>query len=153
MIRTVSFEKSTFRSIPERFEAGTPNIAGTIGLGVALDYVTGIGHDVIAEHEDDLLQYATDALLEIPAVRLIGTARRKKGVLSFVIEGVHPHDAGTILDHEGIAVRVGHHCAQPVMEHFGVPATIRASFSIYNTRDDVDALVEGIGRVVEVFGG
>ena len=153
MIESVSFEKSTFRSIPERFEAGTPNIAGTIGLGVALDYVTGIGHDVIEEHEDDLLQYATDALLEIPAVRLIGTARRKKGVLSFVIEGVHPHDAGTILDHEGIAVRVGHHCAQPVMEHFGVPATIRASFSIYNTRDDVEALVEGIGRVIEVFGG
>ncbi|UCE85496.1 MAG: cysteine desulfurase [Deltaproteobacteria bacterium] len=153
MIESVSFEKSTYRDIPERFEAGTPNIAGTIGLGAALDWMTELGHDAIATHEAELLAHATAALEAIPEVRLIGTARHKAGVLSFVLEGVHPHDAGTILDHEGIAVRVGHHCAQPVMERFGVPATIRASLSVYNTREDVDALVAGIAQVLRVFRG
>jgi cysteine desulfurase/selenocysteine lyase len=151
MINSVTFEKTTFNSIPYKFEAGTPNIAGAIGLGAAMDYLNGIGLDAIAAHEDEVLAYATRAVGGIPGVKLIGTAKKKAGVLSFTIEGVHPHDAGTILDYEGIAVRTGHHCAQPVMERFGVPATTRASIGLYNTKDEIDALVNGIHKVKEVF--
>jgi cysteine desulfurase/selenocysteine lyase len=151
MINSVTFEKTTFNSIPYKFEAGTPNIAGAIGLGAAMDYLNGIGLDAIAAHEDEVLAYATRAVGGIPGVKLIGTAKKKAGVLSFTIEGVHPHDAGTILDYEGIAVRTGHHCAQPVMERFGVPATTRASIGLYNTKDEIDALVKGIHKVKEVF--
>jgi cysteine desulfurase/selenocysteine lyase len=152
MISSVSLEKTTFQGIPHRFEAGTPDIAGIVGLGAAIDYVTDLGLDEITAYEQDLLAYGTRALLEIPGLRLIGTARRKASILSFVMEGVHPHDIGTILDQEGIAVRTGHHCAQPVMDRFGVPATARASLALYNTRDDIDALVRGLHRVREVFG-
>jgi len=151
MILTVSFEKSTFAEIPHKFEAGTPDIAGVVGLGAAIDYVTGIGLDRIAAHESELLAHGTELLTSIPGVRLIGTAERKTSVLSFVVDGVHPHDVGTILDQEGIAVRTGHHCAQPVMEHFGVPATTRASLALYNTRDDLEALAAGIRKVQEIF--
>jgi cysteine desulfurase/selenocysteine lyase len=151
MIRSVSFEKTTYQSIPHKFEAGTPDIAGIVGLGAAIDYVTGLGLDAIAAHERDLLAHATSALEAIPGLRLIGTAERKAAVISFVLEDAHPHDIGTILDLEGIAVRTGHHCAQPVMDRFGVPATARASFALYNTRADVEALVAGLGRVHEVF--
>jgi cysteine desulfurase/selenocysteine lyase len=152
MIRTVTFEKTTYADPPHRFEAGTPSIAGAVGLGAAIDYMTAIGLDAIASHEDGLLDYATRRLAALPGVRLVGTAREKSAVLSFVISGVHAHDVGTVLDHEGIAVRAGHHCAQPVMDRFGVPATARASFALYNTRDEIDALVRGIARVQEVFG-
>ena len=151
MIRSVTFEKTTYQGIPHKFEAGTPDIAGIVGLGAAIDYVTGLGFDAIAAHERELLGYATEALSGVPGLRLIGTAERKASVLSFVLEGVHPHDIGTILDLEGIAVRTGHHCAQPVMERFGVPATARASFALYNTKRDVDALVAGLAKVREVF--
>ena len=151
MILTVSFEKSTWNDIPHRFEAGTPDIAGVVGLGAAIDYVTGLGLDAVAAHERTLLDYATRSLEAIPGLRLIGTAPHKTAVLSFVLDGVHPHDVGTILDQEGIAVRTGHHCAQPVMERFGVPATVRASFALYNRASDVDALVSGLQRVREVF--
>ncbi len=152
MIRSVSFEETTYNDLPHRFEAGTPNIAGTIGFGAAIDYVRRIGLDNIADYEEGLLAYATEALSTVPRVRLIGTARQKAAVLSFVVEGVHAHDVGTILDQEGIAVRTGHHCAQPVMQRFGVPATARASLAFYNTRQEIDALVKGIGEVVKVFG-
>jgi len=152
MILTVTFEKSTYQHIPHKFEAGTPDIAGAVGLGAALDYVTGIGLDRIAAHEAELLAHGTELLTSIPGVRLVGTADRKASVLSFVVDGVHPHDVGTILDQEGIAVRTGHHCAQPVMEHFGVPATTRASLAFYNTRSDLDALAAGIEKVREMFG-
>ena len=151
MILTVSFEKRTWNDIPHRCEAGTPAIAGVVGLGAAIDYVTGLGLDAVAAHERTLLDYATRALEAIPGLRLIGTAPHKTAVLSFVLDGVHPHDVGTILDQEGIAVRTGHHCAQPVMERFGVPATVRASFALYNRASDVDALVSGLQRVREVF--
>jgi cysteine desulfurase / selenocysteine lyase len=151
MILSVSFEKTEYNVLPFRFEAGTPNIAGAIALGAAIDYVQEIGLDQIAAHEDQLLTQATEALAEIPGIRLIGTARNKASVLSFLIEGVHPHDIGTILDQEGIAIRAGHHCAQPVMKRFGVPATARASFAFYNTPQEVDALVAGIRKVQEVF--
>jgi cysteine desulfurase/selenocysteine lyase len=151
MIRSVSFEKTTYQGIPHKFEAGTPDIAGVVGLGTALDYVTGLGLDAIAAHEHELLAYATDALSAVPGLRLIGTAERKAAVLSFVLDGAHPHDVGTILDLEGVAVRTGHHCAQPVMDRFGVPATARASFALYNTRADVDALVAALAKVREVF--
>ncbi len=151
MIRSVSFEKTIYNDLPHRFEAGTPNIAGGIGLGAAIDYATGLGLDRVAAHEHDLLAHGTELLAEIPAVRIIGTARDKAGVLSFVIEGIHPHDIGTILDHEGIAIRTGHHCAQPVMERFGVPATARASLGLYNTRAELDALAAGLDRVIRVF--
>ena len=134
MIRSVTFEKTSYNDLPYKFEAGTPDIAGAIGLGAAIDYLNEIGMDAIAEHEHDLLEYATRALKNIPGLRLIGTAREKAGVLSFIIEGVHPHDAGTILDREGVAVRAGHHCAQPVMDRFGVSSTTRASLAFYNTR-------------------
>jgi cysteine desulfurase/selenocysteine lyase len=152
MISSVTFEKTLYNALPYKFEAGTPNIAGTIGLGAAIDYVQGIGLDDIAAHEGELLCYASGAVSGIPGVRIIGTARHRAAVLSFVVDGVHPHDVGTILDQEGIAVRTGHHCAQPVMQRFGVPATTRASFAMYNTMEEVDALVRGIHRVKEVFG-
>jgi len=151
MIQTVRFEKTTYAGIPQRFEAGTPDIGGVAGFGAALDYVSGIGLDAIADHERELLGYATGALSEVPGLRLIGTAAHKAAVLSFSLEGVHPHDVGSILDHEGIAVRTGHHCAQPVMEHFGVPATVRASLALYNTSDDIDALVRALHVVRELF--
>ena len=151
MISSVTFEKTTYNVLPYKFEAGTPDIAGVIGLGAAVDYLNEIGMDNVAAHEHDLVAYGAKALEAIPGVRLIGTAKEKAGVLSFVIEGVHPHDVGTVLDQEGIAVRTGHHCAQPVMDRFGVPATSRASFGLYNTRAEIDLLVEGIGRVKEIF--
>ena len=151
MIRSVTFEKTTFNALPYKFEAGTPNIAGGIAFGAALDYVGGIGVGAIEAHEADLLQYATQAMAEIPGLRIVGTAKRKAGVLSFVLDRVHPHDIGTVLDREGIAIRTGHHCAQPVMDRFGVPATARASFGLYNTREEVDALVAAIHRVIGMF--
>jgi len=151
MIRSVSFEKTTFNDLPHKFEAGTPNIGGAIGLGAAIDYVNQIDLNAVAAFESDLLKYATDALRRIPGLRIIGTAREKASVLSFVIEGIHPHDIGTILDHEGIAIRTGHHCAQPVMIRFGVPATARASFAFYNTKEEVDALARGLEKVIEVL--
>ena len=151
MIRTVTFEKTTYNDIPYKFEAGTPNIAGGIGLGASLDYMTAIGIDKIAAYEHDLLVYGTEALTQIPGLRLIGTAREKAAVLSFVIEGIHPHDIGTVLDRQGIAVRTGHHCAQPVMDWFHVPATTRASLAFYNTAAEIDALVAGLKKVKEIF--
>lgn len=151
MILTVSFEKTTYNTVPNKFEAGTPNISGGIGLGAALDYVQGIGLDAIAAHEGQLLAYASAAVSDIPGLRIIGSAPEKAGVLSFVLEGVHPHDIGTILDRQGIAVRAGHHCTQPIMRQFGVPATARASLGLYNSKEDVDALVAGIRKILEVF--
>ena len=152
MIESVSFEKSTYAALPFKFEAGTPHIAGAIGLGAAIDYVTGIGLDRIGAHEKDVLGYATERLGALNSVRLIGTAPEKAAIVSFNLEGVHPHDVGTILDREGVAVRTGHHCAQPVMDRFDVAATVRASFGLYNTRGEVDALVNALGRVQEIFG-
>jgi cysteine desulfurase/selenocysteine lyase len=151
MILSVRFEETTYQGIPHKFEAGTPDIAGVIGLGAAIDYVSAVGLEAITAHEQDLLRYASEQLARVPGLRLIGTAREKAAVVSFVLEGVHAHDVGTILDQHGIAVRTGHHCAQPVMERYGVPATVRASFALYNTRADVDALVRGLGQVREVF--
>ena len=151
MIKTVTFEKTTYADLPYKFEAGTPNIAGGIGLGAAFDYVTRIGQDNIAAYEHELLIYGTEALSRIPGLRLIGTAREKAAVLSFVIDGIHPHDIGTVLDRQGIAVRTGHHCAQPVMDRFGVPATTRASLAFYNTAAEIDALAAGLEKVKEVF--
>jgi cysteine desulfurase/selenocysteine lyase len=144
MIRSVTFEKTLFADPPLRFEAGTPDIAGAVGLGAALDYLTGIGRDRVAAYERELLGCATEALEGIPGLRLIGTAREKSGILSFVLEGVHPHDLGTVLDQEGIAIRAGHHCAMPVMQRFGVPATARASLAFYNTFEEIDRLIWGI---------
>jgi cysteine desulfurase/selenocysteine lyase len=152
MIRSVTLEKTTYNVLPYKFEAGTPHIAGAIGLGAAIDYVNGVGIDAIAEQEHGVLEYATQALAEVPGVRLIGTARERAGVLSFVMAGVHPHDMGTILDQEGIAIRTGHHCCQPVMDRYHVPATARASLAVYNTREEIDALVKGLHKVQEVFG-
>ena len=151
MISSVRFEKTTYNKLPYKFEAGTPDIAGAIGLHAALEYVNELGMDAIAAHEDALLAYATRRVAAIPGVRLIGTADHKAGVLSFVLDGVHPHDIGTILDQEGIAIRTGHHCAQPIMDRFGIPATARASFALYNTKAEIDVLVEGIQKVQEVF--
>jgi cysteine desulfurase/selenocysteine lyase len=151
MIKSVTLERTTYADPPHRFEAGTPNIAGAIGLGAALDYVTDVGLPPILAYEQELLGYATRALGEIPGLRLIGTAAEKACVLSFVLDGVHPHDAGTILDQEGIAVRTGHHCAQPVMDRFGVPGTVRASLAFYNTPAEIDALAAGLRKVVQVF--
>jgi cysteine desulfurase/selenocysteine lyase len=152
MIASVTFEKTTYNELPYKFEAGTPNIAGTIGLGAAIDYVNEIGLENIAQYEQGLLEYGTAELSKVPGLRLIGTAREKAGVLSFVLAGIHPHDVGTILDREGIAIRTGHHCAMPVMERFKIPATSRASLAFYNTKDEIDALVAGIYKVREVFG-
>jgi cysteine desulfurase/selenocysteine lyase len=151
MIASVSFEKSTWNELPYKFEAGTPNVAGVIALGAALDWVSGLGLDTVAAHEHALLEHGTRLLSAIPGVTLVGTAKEKAGVLSFLIDGVHPHDAGTVLDHEGIAVRTGHHCAQPVMDRFGIPATTRASLAVFNTKQDLDALARGIGKVQEMF--
>jgi cysteine desulfurase / selenocysteine lyase len=151
MIRSVTFEKTTYAAPPLKFEAGTPNIAGGIAFGAALDYVSVIGLGRIAAHEADLLDYATGQLTAIEGLRVVGTAKEKAGVLSFVLEGVHPHDIGTVLDREGIAIRTGHHCAQPVMDRYGLPATARASFGLYNTRGEVDALVSGVHKVIGMF--
>jgi cysteine desulfurase/selenocysteine lyase len=151
MIRTVTFEKTTYADLPYKFEAGTPNIAGGIGLGAALEYIGRIGIERIAAWEHELLRYGTEQLERIPGLRIIGTAREKAAVLSFVIDGIHPHDIGTVLDLDGIAVRTGHHCAQPVMDRFHVPATTRASLAFYNTIGEIDKLVQGIHKVKEVF--
>ena len=152
MIRRVTFEKSEYNSLPYKFEAGTPSIADAIAFGAALDYLDAIGLEAIAAHEHDLLQYATGRALEIPGLTLVGTAARKGGILSFTLEHIHPHDIGTILDHLGIAIRAGHHCAMPVMDFFGVPATARASFGLYNTFEEVDVLMDGIRKTIEMFG-
>ena len=151
MISSVTFEKTTYNKVPHKFEAGTPDMAGVAGLKAAIEYMNGIGIEKIAAHEHDLLVYATGVIGAIEGVRLIGTAREKAGVLSFVLDEVHPHDIGTILDQQGIAVRTGHHCAQPVMERFQIPATVRASFAVYNNRGEVDALARGLRKVREVF--
>ena len=151
MIRTVSLEGSTWNDLPYKFEAGTPDVSGAIGLGAALEWLEGVGIEAAAGHEADLLAYGTAALEAIPGITLVGTAPHKASVLSFTLEGVHPHDVGTLLDLEGIAVRTGHHCAQPVMTRYGIPATARASLALYNLREDLDALVRGIARVREVF--
>ncbi len=151
MIRSVTFEKTEFADIPSRFEAGTPHIAGAIGLGAAVDYVTALGLDRIAAHEQSVLAYATGRLSNVPGLRIVGTARHKASIVSFTLEGAHPHDIGTILDRGGIAVRAGHHCAQPLMERFGIAGTARASFGLYNGFDDVDMLVDGLKRVREIF--
>ncbi|RJG08018.1 cysteine desulfurase [Noviherbaspirillum cavernae] len=152
MISKVTFEKTLYNVLPYKFEAGTPNIAGVIALGAALDYVEQIGLDAIAAHEHDLLDYATDMARELPGMRLIGTAREKTGILAFVIDGMHPHDIGTILDREGVAIRTGHNCAMPVMDHFRIPATARASFALYNTREEIDALFAAIRKAMQMFG-
>ena len=151
MIKSVTFDETLYNVLPNKFEAGTPNIAGAIGLGAAIDYVGTLGIGQIAAYESELLQYGTSRLSSIEGLRIIGTADKKGSVISFVMEGVHPHDIGTILDAEGIAIRTGHHCAQPLMDRFGVPATARASFAFYNTKEEIDVLVKGIDRVIEVF--
>jgi cysteine desulfurase / selenocysteine lyase len=151
MILSVTFEKTTYNVIPHKFEAGTPPIAAGIGLGATIDYLESVGMDRIAAHEHDLITYATEAFKELKDVRIVGTAREKAGVLSFTMKGVHPHDVGTILNEDGVAVRTGHHCAQPVMQRFGIPATARASFYLYNTMSEVDALVAGIHKVRKIF--
>ena len=152
MILTVAFDKTEFNVIPHKFEAGTPHIAGAIALGATIDYLNELGFERIAAHEQMLLEYATERLTEFNSLRLIGTADRKASILSFTLEGIHPHDIGTVLDRQGIAIRAGHHCAQPVMDRFGIAATARASFGIYNSREDVDALASAIGKTIEIFG-
>lgn len=151
MIKAVTFEKTTYNELPYKFEAGTPNIADTIGFSAAIDYLMKLDAKAVEEYESELLGYATDALLSMGGIKIIGTARQKVGVISFVVDGVHAHDVGTILDSEGIAIRTGHHCAMPVMERFGVPATARASFAFYNTREEIEALMQGLRKVREVF--
>ena len=151
MIASVTFEKTCYNVVPYKFEAGTPNIAGVVGFGAAIDYLMAIDREAALGYEDDVLDYATEGIRRIPGARIVGEAARKTAVLSFVLDGVHPHDAGTILDSEGVAVRTGQHCAQPVMDRFGITATIRASLAIYNTREDIDALLRGLDRVKEVF--
>jgi cysteine desulfurase/selenocysteine lyase len=151
MILSVSFEKTRYNAVPHKFEAGTPHIEGVIGLGAAIDYVQAVGLDAIGAHEADVLAHGTRALAPVPGLRIIGTAREKAGVLSFVMDGVHPHDIGTILDREGIAIRTGHHCCQPLMDRFEVPATARASLALYNTREELDALAAALRKVAEVF--
>ena len=151
MIRSVTFEKTTYADLPHKFEAGTPHIAGAVGLGAAVDYIQGVGFEALQEHESDLLAYGTAALAEVKGLRIIGTAARKASILAFVMKGAHPHDVGTIVDTEGVAVRTGHHCTQPVMDRFGVPATARASVAMYNTREEIDALVRALHRVREMF--
>lgn len=152
MISSVTFERSTWNILPYKFEAGTPHIEGAVGLGAAVDYVTAIGMDRIQVHERDLLAYGTEALQQVPGLRMIGTAPRKASILSFVLDGIHPHDIGTIVDREGVAIRTGHHCAQPVMDRFKIPATARASLAMYNTREDIDALVAALQHTRKVFG-
>ena len=151
MIRSVTFEKTTYADLPHKFEAGTPHIAGVVGLGAAIDYLEGVGFEAIAPHEADLLAYGTAALSDVKGLRLIGTAERKASILAFVMKGAHPHDIGTIVDTQGVAVRTGHHCTQPIMDRFGVPATARASVAMYNTREEIDALVRALQRVREMF--
>jgi cysteine desulfurase/selenocysteine lyase len=151
MILAVSFEKTTYNALPYKFEAGTPHIAGGVGLGAAIDYIDGIGFDAITAYEKELLAYATAKVSGIEGVKIIGTAKEKAGVISFVMDGAHAHDVGTILDQEGVAIRTGHHCAMPIMERFGVPATARASLAFYNTREEIDALVAAMHKVREVF--
>ena len=151
MIKSVTFEKTVYNDIPNRFEAGTPNIAGVIGLGAAIDYLVSIGIENIAKHEKELLDYATQEIRKIEEVRIIGNAIEKASVLSFVIEGIHPHDIGTIMDRQGVAIRTGHHCTQPTMDFYGVPATARASFAIYNTKKDVKALINSVKKTIQVF--
>ena len=151
MIKMVTFDKTVYNDLPHKFEAGTPHIAGAIGLGAAIDYVSGLGLAAIQAHEHDLLEYAAAAVAAVDGVRLIGTAAARVGVLSFIMDGIHPHDLGTILDHDGIAIRAGHHCAMPVMDRFGVPATARASFAFYNTKQEVDLLVRGLEKAKKVF--
>ena len=151
MILTVSFEETTYNALPHKFEAGTPNITGAIGLGAAIDYLGGIDFDALAAHEQDLLEYATSELLQLPGARIIGTATHKAAVLSFLFDNIHAHDLGTVTDREGVAIRTGHHCAMPVMDFFGVPATARASFALYNNRDDVDRLMHGLRQALEMF--
>ena len=151
MISSVTFEKTTYNELPYKFEAGTPHIAGAIGLAAAIDYLTGVGLDQVAAHERDLLAYGTSALGQVPGLRLVGTAANKASILSFVMDGVHPHDIGTIVDQMGVAIRTGHHCTQPVMDRMGIPATARASLAMYSTRGDIDALVAAVGRAREVF--
>jgi cysteine desulfurase/selenocysteine lyase len=151
MIASVTFEKSTWNELPYKFEAGTPNIEGAIGLGAAIDYIQSVGFDALQRHEQELLAHGTAVLEAIPGVRMIGTAKRKASILSFVMENIHPHDIGTIVDREGVAIRTGHHCAQPVMERFGIPATARASLAMYNTREELDTLGAALVRVHEVF--
>jgi len=152
MISSVTFERTTYNEVPHKFEAGTPHIAGAIGLGAAVDFIAGVGFDAITAHERPLLQYATAALETVPGLRLIGTASDKASILSFVLDGVHAHDIGTIVDTEGVAIRTGHHCTQPVMERFGVPATARASLAMYSTTTEIDQLVAALTKVREVFG-
>ena len=151
MIKSVTFEKTTYNDIPNRFEAGTPNISGAIALGKAIEYINQIGIRNINKHEEDLLNYATSKLKKINEVKIIGEAKEKAAVLSFIIEGIHPHDIGTIMDSHGIAIRAGHHCTQPIMDFYNVPATARASFAIYNTKEDVDELVKAIEKCIKVF--
>lgn len=151
MIDEVTFDKTTFAPLPNKFEAGTPNIAGVIAFETAIRFVQEVGFDYIVEHEKELLDYATAELSKLPEVRLIGTAKNKVGVISFVVKGVHPHDIGTMLDHFGVAIRVGHHCAQPIMKRFGVPATARVSFGMYNTKAEVDQLIDGLKKIIEMF--
>ena len=152
MISKVTFEETTFNELPHKFEAGTPDIAGAIGLGAAIEYVNKIGIDKIKEHEHSLLEFATKQIAEVPGLRIIGTAKEKTSVLSFVFENIHPHDIGTFLDFEGVAIRTGHHCTQPLMQRYNIPATSRASFGMYNTKDEVDVLVNGLKKIIEVFG-
>lgn len=151
MIKSVTFKKTTYNDLPYKFEAGTPNIEGAIGLKASLDYINSIGIEQIAAYENELLKYATEKLLQIPQLKIIGNSKEKGPIISFVLENIHPHDVGTILDYEGIAVRTGHHCTQPVMEHFKVPATTRASFAFYNTKEEIDILFQGIQKVIKVF--
>ena len=152
MISKVTFEKTTYNELPHKFEAGTPNIAGAIGLGKAIEYVSKVGIEKISIHEMNLLEYATEAVNLIPGLKIIGTSREKVGVLSFVLDNVHPHDIGTFLDFEGVAIRTGHHCTQPVMDHYNIPATSRASFAMYNTKEEIDVLVNGLKKIIEEFG-
>jgi len=152
MISKVTFEKTTYNELPHKFEAGTPDIAGAIGLGAAIEYVNKVGIENIREHEHVLLEYATKKTSEVPGLRIIGTAKEKTSVLSFVLENIHPHDIGTFLDYEGVAIRTGHHCTQPLMQRFNIPATSRASFAMYNTKEEVDVLVHGLKKIIEAFG-
>jgi cysteine desulfurase/selenocysteine lyase len=152
MIKSVTFEKTLFNDLPYRFEAGTPNIAGGVGFGAAVDYLSALDMDAVREHEHALVARATEALESIPGVRIIGTAAEKAGVVSFVVENIHPHDIGTILDSDGVAIRTGHHCAQPTMLRFGIPATARASFALYNTFEEIDALAASVRHAIKVLG-
>jgi len=152
MISKVTFEETTYNELPHKFEAGTPDIAGAIGLGAAIEYVSKIGIENIKDHETDLLNYATEEVSKIPGLRIIGSAKEKMSVLSFVLENIHPHDIGTFLDFEGVAIRTGHHCTQPVMQRYNIPATSRASFAMYNTKEEIDVLINGLRKIIEVFG-